>query len=116
MLTEAQASQIVEGCIEAVSHVDDVDFTASLDDAQISDDTRIINMITLIVNSKSSGVPSAKHRISAAWFTGVDPDTIVDDVVGIVLNHATPVHDDVLEGFASLIAKHLAQELSRQGK
>ena len=116
MLDEQQASQIVEDCIKQVSHVPKVDFTGSLDDAEISDSTRVNNMITLIVHSTSIGVPSQGHRISSAWFQGTDPDSIVDDVVGTVLKHATQVHDDVLEDFAALVAKHLANQVTVRKK
>ena len=112
MLDEQQASEIVEECIKQVSHVPEVDFTNSLDVAEISDSTRVNNLITLIVHSPSIGVPSQNHRISSGWFKGIDPNTIVDEIVEIVMKHATPVHDDVLENFASLIAKHLADQVS----
>ena len=84
MLDEQQSSQIVSDCIRAVSHVDSVDFTGSLDDAEISDDKRVQRVINKIVKSKKIGVPSKGHQIDAGLFSGVDSNTIVDAVVEIV--------------------------------
>jgi len=84
MLTEEQASEIVEDCIRAVSHVDSVDFTKTLDVAEISDDKRVNRMVNKIVKSKKIGVPSRQHTIGVNFFNGVDPDTVVDQVVSIV--------------------------------
>jgi hypothetical protein len=90
MLNEEQASQIVENCIKRVSHVDAVDFTGTLDDAGIIDGVRVNTVVDLIVN-KPVGVQSQHHGINGSWFSGVAPDTIVDDVVEIVMNKAKPV-------------------------
>lgn len=116
MLDEQEAGQIVVDCIRAVSHVPSVDITGTLDDAEISDATRVNNMITLIVNSKHIGVPSRQHRIDADWFLGVDPDTAVLDVIGIVRTKSVPILDDPLEDFASLVARHLAKHLPPTGE
>lgn len=112
MLDEQQASQIVVDCIRAVSHVPTVDFNGTLDDAGIVDTPRVNNVLTLIVNSTNIGVPSQQYRINAAWFQAVDTDTIVDDVVGIVRDKSTPVHANLMEDFASLIAGHVAVHLA----
>ena len=114
MLDEQEAGQIVVDCIRAVSHVPNVDLTGTLDDAEISDGTRVNNLITLIVNSKHIGVPSRQHRINAEWFSGVDPDTTVLEVIGIVRDKSTPVLDNPLDDFASLVATHLAHHLRNQ--
>jgi hypothetical protein len=111
MLSEQQASQIVEDCIRAISHVGGVSFTGTLDDAEISDGTRVNNMITLIVNSKKIGVPSESQRIDAGWFLGVSPSTVVDEVVGIVMSKSIPVSGNALEDFAAMVAKHLAPHI-----
>jgi hypothetical protein len=111
MIDDQEATQIVVDCIRAVSHVPEVDLAGTLDDAEISDPTRVNNMVTLIVNSKHIGVPSRQHRISAQWFIGVDPDTAVFEVVGIVRDKSVPVLENPLEEFASLVADHLAKRL-----
>ena len=118
MLDEQQASEIVVNCIRAVSHIPNVDFNGTLDDAGLIDPPRVNNMTTLIINSGSIGVPSQQHRINAAWFQDVDSETLVDDVVGIVRDRSTLVHSNLMEDFASLIAGHVAVHLapSKKGK
>ncbi len=116
MLDEQEAGQIVVDCIRAVSHVPNVDITGTLDDAEISDTTRVNNMVTLIVNSKHIGVPSRQHRIDAGWFLGVDPDTAVLEVIGIVRDKSTPVLENPVEDFAALVASHLARHLPPSSK
>lgn len=111
MLDQQEASQIVVDCIRAVSHVPAVDPTGTLDDAEISDDTQLNNLVTLIVNSGHIGVSSRQHRINAGFFNGVDPDTAVSDVIGIVRNKSTPILANPLDDFASLVASHLAVHL-----
>jgi hypothetical protein len=111
MLDQQESAQIVVDCIRAVSHVPAVDPTGTLDDAELSDGTRVNNLITLIVNSSHIGVPSRQHRINAGWFNGVEPDTAVSDVIGIVRDKSTPVLANPLDDFASLVASHLAQHL-----
>lgn len=112
MLDEQEASQIVVDCIRAVSHVSSVDLGGTLDDAGIVDSTRVISMVTLIVNSKNIGVPSKKHRISASWFLGVSPSTAVFEVIDVVMDKSVPVSENLMEDFAVLVAKHLAVHLS----
>jgi len=116
MLNQQQAAQIVVDCIRAVSHVPDVDLAGTLDNAGIIDTPRVNNMITLIVNSNAIGVPSRQHRINANFFLGVDSNTVVFAVIDIVTDHATPVHSDLLEDFASLVAKHLSDHLAPEAK
>ena len=111
MLNDHDATEIVVNCIRAVSHVPEVDLTGTLDDAEISDETRVNNMVTLIVNDSVIGVPSRQHRISAQWFIGVDSDTAVVDVVAIVRKRSVPVLANAMEEFASLVADHLAMRL-----
>jgi hypothetical protein len=113
MLNNHEATEIVVDCIRAVSHVPEVDLAGTLDDAEISDPARVNNMVTLIVNSKQIGVPSRQHRIAAQFFIGVDPDTPVVEVVGIVRDNSVPVLDNPLEEFASLVADHLARRMKR---
>jgi hypothetical protein len=71
-----------------------------------------MNMVTLIVNSQSIGVPSEFHRIDAGWFQGVDPDTIVDAVINIVRDKASAIHTDMMEDLAALVAAKLAFHLT----
>ncbi len=111
MIDDQEATQIVADCIRAVSHVPEVDPAGTLDDAEISDASRVNNMVTLIVNSKHIGVPSRQHKISAQFFIGVDSDTAVSDVVGIVRDNSVPVLENPLEEFASLVADHLTKRL-----
>ena len=112
MLNEQESGQIVVDCIRAVSHVSDVDLAGTLDDAEISDEARVNNMVTLIVNSKKIGVPSKSHRINAGFFNGVDPDTVVFEVIGIVRDKSLAVLEDPFEEFASRVAAHLAERLT----
>lgn len=114
MLDQQESAQIVVDCIRAVSHVPSVNINGTLDDAEISDDARVKNMVTLIVNSTQIGVPSRKHRVNAMFFAGVDPDTPVLTVVGIVRDKSVPVLDNPLDDFASLVASHLAHHLKIQ--
>lgn len=112
MLDEEAASEIVVNCIRAVSHVGSVDETGTLDDAGIVDSTRVVNMVTLIVNSKKIGVPSKKQRISASFFLGVDSSTPVFDVIDIVMDKSVELSVAPMEEFAALVAKHLASHMS----
>ena len=91
MLNDEQASTIVENCIKRVSHVSGVDFNGALSDANIVDDTRVNLVVDLIVNDGDDGVRSQGHRIKGGFFNDVSPDTIVDDVVDIVMKRATPI-------------------------
>ena|SRR5215204_203204 len=116
MLDEQQASQIVVDCIRAVSHVPNVSFNGTLDDAGLIDGTRVNNMVTLIVNSNNIGVPSQQHRINVGWFQEVDSDTVVDDVVGIVRDRSTQIQASLVEDFASLVASHMAVQLATSTK
>lgn len=111
MLDDHEATEIVVDCIRAVSHVPEVDLAGTLDDAEIFDAARVNNMVTLIVNSKHIGVPSRQHRIAAQFFIGVDPDTQVVEVVGIVRDKSVFVLENPLDEFASLVADHLARRL-----
>jgi hypothetical protein len=43
------------------------------------------------VNDGDDGVRSQGHRIKGGFFNDVSPDTIVDDVVDIVMKRATPI-------------------------
>ena len=106
MLDEQQSSQIVVDCIRAVSHVPDVNLNGTLDDAGIVNTARVNNMITLIVNSTSIGVPSLQHRISANFFLGVGTSTVVDEVIGIVMDKSFPAPQHNTEEFALLVAEH----------
>ena len=120
MLDEQQASQIVVDCIRAVSHVGTVSFNGTLDDADIIDTVRVNSVITLIVNSTSIGVPSLQHRISANFFLGVGASTVVDEVVGIVMDKSFPAPQHNTEEFALLVAEHLtsrfAPKVGKRGK
>ena len=84
MLNDEQAMQVVVDCIRSVSHVPNVDTTGSLDDAEISSDERVNNMVDLIVNDEEIGVPSKGQRISESEFENVDSDTIVNALINIV--------------------------------
>lgn len=112
MLDEQSATEIVVNCIRAVSHVPEVDLTGTLDDAGISDSSRVTNMVTLIVNSKKIGVPSKKQRIGASWFLGIDSSSPVFDVIDIVMDKSVEVSEAPMEEFAALVAKHLAVHLT----
>lgn len=116
MLDEQQASQIVADCIRAVSHVPVLSANGTLDDAGIVDTPRVNNMITLIVHDNVIGVPSQQHRISSSFFSGVDTDTVVEDVIGIVRDKSTPIQANLVEDFASLVAGHLAAHLGAATK
>ena len=120
MLDEQQSSQIVVDCIRAVSHVPDVDLNGTLDDAGIVDTARVNNMVTLIVNSTSIGVPSLQHRISANFFLGVGASTVVEEVIGIVMDKSFPAPQHNTEEFALLVAEHLTSrfgpKVGRRGK
>lgn len=120
MLDEQQSSQIVVDCIRAVSHVPDVDLNGTLDDAGIVNTARVNNMVTLIVNSTSIGVPSLQHRISANFFLGVGTSTVVDEVIGIVMDKSFPAPQHNTEEFALLVAEHLTSrfgpKVGRRGK
>lgn len=116
MLDEQQSAQIVVDCIRAVSHVPKVDLAGTLDGAGIIDAPGVNNVVTLIVNSKNIGVPSKQHRINAGFFQNVETGTAVFEVIDIVRDNSTPVHDDPMEDFASLVAKHLADRLAPSAK
>ena len=112
MLDEESATQIVVDCIRATSGVGEVDVAGTLDDSGISDSTRVVNMVSLIVHSKKIGVPSKKQRISSSWFLGVDPSTPVFDVIDIVMDKSVEDSEAPMEEFAALIAKHLAGHMA----
>jgi hypothetical protein len=61
-----------------------VDGTGSLDDAEIVDQTRVNNVVDLIVNNDQIGVPSKGQAIDASSLAGVSPDTIVADLINTV--------------------------------
>jgi len=84
MLSDEQAIQVVVNCIRSVSHVTEVNTTGSLDDAEISTDERVNNLVDLIVNDDEIGVPSKGQRISESEFENVDSDTIVNALINIV--------------------------------
>jgi hypothetical protein len=90
MLNDEQATTIVENCIRRVSHVPGIDFTGTMDDAGIVDATRVNIVVDLIVNDSDVGVRSQSHRIKGGLFNNVAPDTVVDDVVTIVMK-ASPI-------------------------
>jgi hypothetical protein len=91
MLDEEQATTIVVNCIRAVSHVQVVKVEGTLDDSQISDDTRVNNMITLIVNSPNIGVPSFGHSLDPQFFQGLGSDAGVSDVIDTVRDDSVPL-------------------------
>ena len=84
MLTDEQAGRIVGKCIRAISHVETVDTTGSLDDAEISDQTDVNNLVDLIVTDGEIGVPSEGQAIHSSVFQNVGTDTIVNAVIKIV--------------------------------
>jgi len=88
MLTDEDAIDVVVGCIRAVSGVQTVDTTGSLDDAEISNETRVNNLVDRVVNSNQIGVPSKGQRIEASQFENVDSDTIVNALINIVRNQS----------------------------
>lgn len=90
MLTEGQSIAIVTNCIRAISKVPKVDLTGTLDDAEITEGKRVNRLVNKIVTGKI-GVKSESHDIDVDFFNAVDPDTIVDDLVVIVRDNATPV-------------------------
>lgn len=116
MLDEQEAGQIVVDCIRAVSHVPNVDITGTLDDAEISNGNRVLNMVTLIVHSKQIGVPSRQHRIDSGWFLGTEPDTPILEVIGIVRDQSVPILDSALEDFAARVARHVVKQLPPSDK
>ena len=95
MLTDEQAGQIVTDCIRAVSHVTTVDTTGSLDDAEISDQTRINNLIDKIVTDDDIGVPSQEQTVDDSEFENVDTDTIVNALINIVRDKSVPINKAV---------------------
>lgn len=111
MLNDEQAIKIVGDCIRAVSHIDIVDTTASLDENEISDSLRINNLITLIVNSNAIGVPSVFHRISPSVLSDVSSDTIVNELIDTVRDESTEVQVNFIEELASLMSTHLLKHL-----
>ena len=90
MLTEEQAVRVVVDCIRAVSHVEIVDITGSLDDAEVLDQSRVNNLVHLIVSSGAIGVPSMAHAIGDSAFNNVTTDTIVDELIEIVRVFSVP--------------------------
>ena len=84
MLTDEQAMEVVIDCIRSVSKVPMVDTTGSLDDAEISSEERVNNIVDLIVTDDQIGVPGKGQRISESEFENVDSDTIVNALINIV--------------------------------
>jgi hypothetical protein len=84
MLTDEEAIEVVIDCIRSVSKVGIVDAAGSLDDAEISEETRVNNVISLIVNDNKIGVPSKGQSIDDSNFEGVDPDTLINELINTV--------------------------------
>ena len=91
MLSIVQARKVVDDCIRAVSHTPVVDTAASLDTAEISDQTRVNNLIHLIVSDEALGVRSKAHSIDDSAFQNISTDTIVDDLIKIVSDKSVPL-------------------------
>ena len=90
MLSPLQARQVVEGCIRALSHIDTVDTAASLDTAEISDQTRVNNLLHLIVSDGAIGVRSQAHAINHSAFQNITTGTSVNALIEIVRANSVP--------------------------
>lgn len=84
MLNDEQAGRIVLDCIRATSHIDTVVSAGSLDAAEISNQSRVNDLIRLIVTDDEIGVPSQHYAIDVSDFQNVHPETNVNTLINIV--------------------------------
>jgi hypothetical protein len=87
MIDPAEASDVVAKCIKAISGVALVDAIRSLGDNEIRDET-LNNLIDLLENNNTIGLPSKGRQIADSAFHNVDTDTIVNDLIDLVTTNA----------------------------
>lgn len=109
-----KAGKIVVNCIRAVSHVKRVSTTKTLAEAEVHNQNRVDNVVTLIVHSDKIGVPSEGYRISSTQFNNVSPDTIVKDLIKTVREKSIEAHPNPVEDFAALVASHMVEKLKKE--